>query len=112
MSVFAMPIIHWFRRDFRLHDNTALWHACRDASDGIIPVFIFDKAILRHPDCGAPIVRFMLDCLGELSVGLRAEGGDIVLLHGKPLERLRELARKTSATAIYFNKDYAPAAVE
>jgi deoxyribodipyrimidine photo-lyase len=107
-----MAIIHWFRRDFRLHDNTALWHACRDAADGVIPVFIFDDAILRHPDCGAPIVRFMLDCLGELRSSLQAEGGDIVLLHGEPLEKLRELARQTGATAIYFNKDYAPAAVE
>jgi len=107
-----MPIVHWFRRDFRLHDNTALWHACRDSGGGIIPVFVFDDAILRHPDCGAPIVRFMLDCLVELRKSLRAEGGDILLLHGKPLEKLRKIARQTGATAIYYNKDYAPAAVE
>jgi deoxyribodipyrimidine photo-lyase len=107
-----MPIIHWFRRDFRLHDNTALWHSCKDALDGVIPVFIFDDAILRHPDCGAPTVRFMLDCLLELRASLRAEGGDIVLLHGQPLEELQELVRQTNATAIYYNKDYAPDAVE
>jgi deoxyribodipyrimidine photo-lyase len=107
-----MPIVHWSRRDFRLRDNTALWHACRDASDGIIPVFVFDDAILRHPDCGGAIVRFMLDCLGELRKSLREEGGDIVFLHGKPLDKLREIVRRTNATAIYYNKDYAPAAVE
>ncbi|HTW95242.1 MAG TPA: deoxyribodipyrimidine photo-lyase [Tepidisphaeraceae bacterium] len=107
-----MPIVHWFRRDFRIHDNTALRHACRDSADGVVPVFVFDDAILRHPDCGAPIVRFMLDCLAELRDNLRADGGDIILMHGKPVQMLREIARQTAATAVYYNKDYAPAAVE
>ena len=112
-----MAIIHWFRRDLRLHDNTALWHACRDthngdAGGGVIPVFIFDDAILRHSDCGAPIVRFMLDCLTDLRTNIRSEGGDLIFLHGKPLERLQILARQTKSKAIYYNKDYAPGAVE
>lgn len=108
-----MPIIHWFRRDLRLADNTALYHAARDSADGtVVPAFIFDDAILRHPDTGAPIVAFMLDCLRELRLKLRAAGGELVLLHGVPLEELRALARKTGASAVYFNKDYAPSAVE
>jgi deoxyribodipyrimidine photo-lyase len=107
-----MPIIVWFRRDLRLHDQTALVHACNDSPDGIIPVFIFDDAILKHPDCGANIVEFMLGCIGELKANLQKAGGDLVILHGEPLKELQKLARSTKASAIYLNKDYAPGAVE
>ena len=37
--------IMWFRRDLRLDDNAALYHALKD-SNPVIPVFIFDKNIL------------------------------------------------------------------
>ena len=107
-----MPIIHWFRRDLRLHDNTALSAAQRDSSDGVIPVFIFDDAVLRHPDCGGAIVQFMLGCLDDLRKSLQKMGGEIVFLHGKPIEELKKFARASRASAIYFNKDYDPAAIE
>ncbi len=107
-----MPIIHWFRRDLRLHDNTALFHAASDATDGVIPVFIFDDAILKHPDCGGPIVQFMVGCLDVLAGQLRKIGGDLLLLQGKPIEQLQKLIRASNAKAIYFNKDYEPYAVE
>jgi deoxyribodipyrimidine photo-lyase len=107
-----MPIIHWFRRDLRLFDNTALFNAARDARDGVIPIFIFDPAILKHPDCGGAIVQFMLGCLEELRASLQKLGGDLLLLHGKPIRQLLELAKKTGASAVYFNKDYDPKAIE
>src|ERR1700761_3263226 len=107
-----MPIIHWFRRDLRLHDNTALHHANNDSKDSVIPVFIFDDAILRHPDCGSAIVQFMLGCLEDLQKSLHKLGGNLVILLGKPTDELKKLAKKTKASAIYFNKDYDPDAVE
>jgi deoxyribodipyrimidine photo-lyase len=106
-----MAIIHWFRRDLRLKDNTSLFQAARDARDGIVPVFIFDNAILKSPDCGGPIVQFMLACLAELQQGLHKAGGDLVIRHGKPLDELRKVAHAFKAEAIYFNKDYDPEAL-
>ncbi len=107
-----MPAIVWFRRDLRLHDQTALHHAPRDFPDGIVPVFIFDDAVLKHPDCGPPIVSYMIDCLSELRDALRAAGGDLIIRHGKPLQELKSLAHETAASAVYYNKDYAPGACE
>ena len=40
----AINII-WFRRDLRLHDNAALYHALK-AGEPVLPIFIFDKYIL------------------------------------------------------------------
>ena len=37
--------IIWFRRDLRLYDNAALFHALKD-SNQVFPVFIFDTQIL------------------------------------------------------------------
>lgn len=107
-----MPVLVWFRRDLRLHDQTALHHAARDFPDGIVPVFIFDDAILKHPDCGAPIVGFMLGCLEDLRDQLRQAGGELLFRHGPPLKELRKLAKETGASAVYYNKDYAPSACE
>ncbi|MCS7072548.1 MAG: deoxyribodipyrimidine photo-lyase, partial [Anaerolinea sp.] len=38
-------VIHWFRRDLRLSDNTALNAAL--AAGRVIPVFVIDPALLR-----------------------------------------------------------------
>ena len=37
--------IFWFRRDLRLHDNAALYHALKEGKP-VVPVFIFDRNIL------------------------------------------------------------------
>ena len=108
-----MPHIVWFRRDLRLHDNTALFHAARDSADGVvIPVFVFDDAILRHADTGAAIVAFMVDCLAHLRDQFAAEGVELLFLHGPPVEQLAALAKQTGASAVYFNRDYSPSALE
>ena len=39
--------IFWFRRDLRLVDNTALYHALK-AGLPVLPIFIFDKSILNQ----------------------------------------------------------------
>ncbi|MEY2829412.1 MAG: hypothetical protein RIQ33_1270, partial [Bacteroidota bacterium] len=39
--------IFWFRRDLRLHDNAALYHALK-SGNSVIPIFIFDKNILNE----------------------------------------------------------------
>lgn len=110
----SMPVIHWFRRDLRLADNTALEAAARagGTGDGVIPLFIFDDAILKHPDCGGPIVQFMLGCLAELRGALRKMGGELIFLHEEPIGALVRIAKETGASAVYANKDYEPAAVE
>ncbi len=38
-------VICWFRRDLRLHDHAALYHALRSGYP-VVPVFVFDTNIL------------------------------------------------------------------
>jgi deoxyribodipyrimidine photo-lyase len=99
--------IHWFRCDLRLCDNTAL-RAALAGADAVVPIFIFDPVILTAPDCGAPIVAFMLACLASLEKNIEAAGGKLIFRHGDIETEMREVIRATGATALYFNRDYEP----
>ena len=38
--------LFWFRRDLRIEDNCGLYHALK-SENKVIPIFIFDKEILK-----------------------------------------------------------------
>ena len=103
--------IHWFRADLRLRDNSALHAACAGA-DAVIPIFIFDPAILKSPDTGAPITAFMLKMLAALEEDVSAGGGKLIFRHGPVLGEMKEVFRETKATSLFYNRDYEPYARE
>ncbi len=105
-----MPIIHWFRRDLRLADNTALNAAARDGEGAVIPTFVLDDNLLKGRDVAPVRVQFMLESLRALDDGLRRRGARLVVLRGDPATELVRLAQATGASAVYFNRDYTPAA--
>jgi deoxyribodipyrimidine photo-lyase len=103
-------IICWFRRDLRLDDNTALL-AAYAAAEEVVPVFIFDDAILSRPDTGAVRVAFLLESLRNLDENLRARGSRLFLRRGQPEHVLAQLVTETAASAVYFNRDVEPFAL-
>ena len=106
-----MTIIHWFRRDLRLQDNTALSAAARDSGGAVIPTFVLDDRLLRGADVAPGRVQFMLDCLRELDANLRRQGSRLIVLRGDPATELARLAQITGAQAVCFNRDYTPIAL-
>jgi deoxyribodipyrimidine photo-lyase len=103
--------IHWFRADLRLRDNSALHAACAQA-DGVVPIFIFDPAILKSPDTGAPITAFMLRMLESLEADVAGAGGRLIFRHGNALEELKAVFRESEARSLFYNRDYEPHARE
>lgn len=99
--------IHWFRRDLRLADNTALAHAAAEG-ERLLPVFVLDDAILARRDTGAARVRFMLGCIAALADALATAGSRLMVLRGDPATVLPGLARAVGASAVHWNKDYEP----
>ena len=98
----------WFRRDLRVTDNTALYHALRE-NDTVIGVFVLDDAILRARDIGAARTAFLFGSLQALNAEFEKHGGRLILRYGKsPAQELRTLAAETGASALYFNRDYTP----
>ena len=100
-------VIHWFRRDLRLHDNTALEEACRRAVQ-VIPVFILEEALRTGPDVGPARLLFLLQSLDELRNNLRALGSDLILRSGKSETEIPKLARELAADAVFCNTRYEP----
>lgn len=101
------PVIHWFRRDLRLHDHLALAAAFQSGAP-ILPVFIFDPAILKSDWSGAPRLAFLLKALSSLDESLQAWGGKLLIRMGDPRQILPELIQTTGARGLYFNRDYSP----
>lgn len=94
----------WFRRDLRISDHEPLYRAARRGV--VIPVFVFDRALLLHPETGAGRVRFMLGCLAALDRDLRSRGGRLILRTGDPVEVLPRLIKETEADGIYSYIDF------
>ncbi|MEM9264246.1 MAG: deoxyribodipyrimidine photo-lyase [Cyanobacteria bacterium P01_F01_bin.13] len=93
----------WFRRDLRVCDHEPLYRAARRGA--VIPVFVFDRALLQHPETGAARVAFMVDCLRHLDRDLRRLGGRLILRSGDPIEVLPHLVKATQAEGIYSYAD-------
>jgi deoxyribodipyrimidine photo-lyase len=101
-------IIHWFRRDLRLHDNPALQAALQAGAGRVIPLFILDDRLLASRRVGPARVAFLLDSLRALDAGLRQRGSRLIVRRGEPLEVLRRVLDESGAAAVYFNRDYTP----
>lgn len=102
-----MPVIFWFRRDLRLVDNIGL-KAAFESGKPVIPLFIFDPAILQSERLGVPRLKFMLKALNALKTDLHKHQCDLLIRHGNPAEVIQTLAEETGADALYYNVDYTP----
>ena len=104
-----MRILHWFRKDLRLDDNTGLAAAARDADHDVVPFYASDPAWFARADMAPTRVRFVLGALAELSAAIAARGSRLALAHGDPAEVLPRAARAANVDAVYWNDEYEPA---
>lgn len=100
-------VIHWFRRDLRVSDNTALSEAAKRAEE-VIPVFVLEDAFRTGPDVGAARLAFLLDSLESLRRNLAELGYPLIVRRGKSPEVLPALCMEISAEAVFANKRYEP----
>jgi len=100
-------VIHWFRRDLRVSDNTALSEAVRRAQ-AVVPVFIFEDAFRTGPDVGTGRLAFLLQSVESLRKNLAELGHTLVVRCGKSEEVLPQLCREMRGHAVFANKRYEP----
>lgn len=104
--------IIWFRRDLRLSDNAALYHALQSDLP-VVPIFIFDTAILDQlEDKHDRRVAFIHAALQEMQDTLMNQQSSLEVYYGKPLAVLEELAKKYRIGTVFTNHDYEPYAQE
>jgi deoxyribodipyrimidine photo-lyase len=104
--------IFWFRRDLRLHDNAALYHAVKN-NKAVIPVFIFDKIILdKLEDKDDKRVVFIHEALSQINNQLKKLKTGLVTYYSTPLEAWKKITQEYNVTQVYTNHDYEPYAKE
>lgn len=104
--------VFWFRRDLRLADNAALYHALKENKQ-VLPVFIFDTDILDLlEDKKDARVEFILLQLNKLQKSLTELGSSLKILKGKPLQVFKALTLEFDIKKVYANHDYEPSAIK
>jgi len=103
----AHRVIHWFRRDLRITDNTALNAACATGAE-VIPVYVASDWHGSHRWTGPVRQEFLCGCLRSLDGNLRTIEGRLVVRRGRAEEELAGLIRESGASAVYFNRDPDP----
>jgi deoxyribodipyrimidine photo-lyase len=106
-----LRVLHWFRKDLRLDDNTGLAAAARDAGGDVVPFYASEPAILGREDIAPIRVRFVLDGLADLSAACARAGSRLALAHGEATATVPAAARAAGADAVYWNDEYEPALV-
>jgi deoxyribodipyrimidine photo-lyase len=100
--------IFWFRRDLRLDDNAGLYHALKSGLP-VLPVFIFDKEILKNlEDQGDARVTFIYQTIEALNDELQRLGSSLLVLYDTPEEAWKKLLSEYPVKAVYTNHDYEP----
>lgn len=104
--------IFWFRRDLRLSDNAALYHALKSGSE-VLPIFIFDTNILdKLTDRRDARVHFLHQTIAELKAELRIIGSDLYVFYGKPFDIWQNIVQEIQPQKVFSNHDYEPYALE
>ncbi len=100
--------ICWFRRDLRLHDNAALYHALKSELP-LVPVFIFDTNILDQlEEKNDRRVEFIHHAITEMHQQLKKLNSSMEVYYGLPAEVFHLLLEKYTINKVFTNHDYEP----
>ena len=105
------PAMVWFRSDLRLRDNPALAAAVRRGGP-VIPLYVWAPEEEGEWSPGAAARWWLHQSLRSLDSDLRACGSKLLIRRGPTDEALHQIACKSGAGAIFWNRRYEPALIE
>ena len=94
----------WLRTDLRLADNEAL-HAATESARQVLPVFVWDPALLRRPTRRVERLRASL---AALAADLAGDGGTLTVRRGDPAEAIARLAAEAGASEVHCTAAHTP----
>lgn len=106
-----MKSIFWHRRDLRITDNSALYHALKE-NESVQPIFIFDSEILKQLPKNDQRVRFIYQEIQRIKNQYQQFDSDLIVYHGNPIELIPQIMEDFGANTLYTNKDYEPYAIK
>ncbi|GAB1462759.1 cryptochrome/photolyase family protein [Pedobacter sp.] len=104
--------ICWLRRDLRLEDHAALYHALK-VENPVLLVFIFDKNILNKLENKADArIDFIHQQLSKINEQLLKKGSSLLVKYDTPEKAWQEIIKDFDVATVYTNHDYEPYAKE
>lgn len=100
------PQIVWLRRDLRMADNPALYHAAQ--AGPVVAVYVLDDESPKHHSLGGASRWWLHHSLESLSKSLGARNARLVLRRGDAMEELMAVAHSIGAETIHANRHYEP----
>ena len=85
--------IFWFRRDLRLEDNVALFHALHSGFP-VLPIFIFDENILQELPKNDARVNFIYNTLIAIHKKFIEWDSSLLVMKGDPYQVWEKLISK------------------
>lgn len=104
-------VFFWFRRDLRLEDNVGLFHAL-ESDYPVIPLFIFDTAILDSLAKNDARVTFIHQTLNKINTDLNVVKSSLLVKNGETLAVWKSLFEEFDIQGVFYNKDYEPYAIK
>ncbi len=104
--------ICWLRRDLRLHDQAALYHALR-GEHPVLVFFIFDREILDDlEDRRDRRVEFIYEQIVSIQKELQKHKSGMLVKYGSALKVWKEVLEEYEIAEVYANNDYEQYALE
>lgn len=100
------PQIVWLRRDLRMADNPALYHAAQ--AGPVIAVYVLDDERAGSHAYGGASRWWLHHSLESLSKSFGTRNARIILRRGDAVEELTKIASETGADTIHANRHYEP----
>ncbi len=100
------PQLLWLRRDLRMADNPALYHAAQ--AGPVVPVYVLDDDAAGDHAYGGASRWWLHHSLESLSLSLGARQSRIVLRRGDAVSELISLANAVGAETLHANRHYEP----
>ncbi|HSJ45485.1 MAG TPA: deoxyribodipyrimidine photo-lyase [Euzebyales bacterium] len=91
-------------RDLRVHDNPGLAAACAEA-DRVVPLFVFDDAVLAARVAAPNKVAFLLDSVRDLASSLRDLGGALFTRRGDVVDAVGGVVADVDADVVHVADD-------
>ena len=104
--------ICWLRRDLRVEDNVALYHALSGKLP-VLPIFIYDKEILDLlSNKEDKRVVFIREHLEKINTIFLKNHSSLYVLYDSPIKAFQGICREFDVKEVFANHDYEPYAID
>ena len=96
--------IVWFKRDFRLVDNEALFHA-HQSGVPLLLVCFFEPSVMNYPDSDVRHWRFIYESIQEMQSKLQSIGTQMFYFHNEVQTTFEELLKVYDIQSVFSHQE-------